>query len=645
MKSGLFLTFAILVTAGSFADADAQPPGVRSLHARSMRAKADRAETAPDPAAASPTADQGIAITKELKDPFEPVNRLVWGANKAVANGALRPLAKGLDFLITPPVRDGAGNFTRNLYFPGRFINLALQGRWEGAGDETSRFLCNTTLGIAGVFDPATNKLDIPKADADFGQTLYTWGWEPETFLMLPGAGPSSSRDVAGRTGDALTRPMNYFSSAWAFHPAVAFVAYTEYADTFKIFTESETDSYAFVKQAWPFWRRNQVTGFQIENEPDAVPMETLQAILFSHQDSDFPGQSRTRSAKIPATGEKLKFTYWLQDERAPVVYIIPGLGAHRLNRSSLGLAELIYRSGFSVVSVSSAFHPEFIESASTTRLPSYAPVDVRDVRNALTAIDGQMQSMHPNRMTSRALLGYSMGAFHALLMASDDKPAGPSTIRFDRYVAINTPVRLFHGMSVLDQFYGAPLAWNADVRAAKIDLTFRKVAALALPENGPVTSLPFDTTESKFLIGLMYRNVLRDVIFTSQRIDNLGVLREPIKPLRRTALYEEIGEFSYGDYLEKFVIPYYRSKGVDLDSGSAFRNALDLRSYAAGLRANANVHLVMTRNDFLLAPGDLAWLQSIIPPRRITVFERGGHMGNLKEEAVQQSILDGLSD
>jgi len=98
-------------------------------------------------------------------------------------------------------------------------------------------------------------------------------------------------------------------------------------------------------------------------------------------QTPSFPPGARPDRFLIPATGKKLDFTFWLQPGRAPVVYIVPGLGAHRLSGNELALAELVYQRGFSAVCISSTFHPEFMENASTTDLPSYPPTDVLDLQ------------------------------------------------------------------------------------------------------------------------------------------------------------------------------------------------------------------------------------------------------------------------
>ena len=121
----------------------------------------------------------------------------------------------------------------------------------------------------------------------------------------------------------------------------------------------------------------------------------------------------------IPATGRKLKFTFWLQPGKANVVYIVPGLGSHRLAETSLALAELVYSNGFSAVCVSSPFNSEFMEHASTAALPAYLPVDGHDLHVALTEIDHRLHALYPDRLGNRALMGYSMGAFESLFVAA----------------------------------------------------------------------------------------------------------------------------------------------------------------------------------------------------------------------------------
>ena len=136
-----------------------------------------------------PSVNDVVVLPKSVPDPIEPFNRVMWDFNVGLMTEVIQPTSRVYRFVIPKPVRTGIGNIGKNLTYPGRLINNLLQGKWRGARDETYRFACNTTVGVAGFFDVGT-KWNIPKSDADFGQTFGQWGWQPQFFLMLPIFGP-----------------------------------------------------------------------------------------------------------------------------------------------------------------------------------------------------------------------------------------------------------------------------------------------------------------------------------------------------------------------------------------------------------------------------------------------------------------------
>jgi len=570
--------------------------------------------------------------------------------------GVIQPTSKVYRFVVVKPVRTGIGNIGKNLTYPGRLINNLLQGKWIGARDETYRFACNTTVGVVGFFDVGT-KWKIPKSDADFGQTFGHWGWQPGCFIMLPIFGPSNERDTLGLAADTAANPLlyiapyhfvannplTYLGPYSYFSYAVMYNDLTDSVDESVRFSQAEMDPYAEIQYAWTFARENRVADFQVKGKQDEASLETIESVFFTFKDPKFPNRSKTQSVLIPATGRRLKFTYWLQPGKAPMVYIVPGLGSHRLAEPSLALAELVYSNGFSAVCVSSPFNSEFMEHAATVPLPSYLPADGHDLHVALTVIDHRLNQLYPDRLAGKALMGYSLGAFQALFIAATTatNPPPEALMTFDRYVAINTPVRLPYGISKLDEFYRSPLSWPTAERTTNIENTLLKVAALSKLTITPQTILPFNAIESKFLIGLTFRFMLRDIIFSSQRRNNQGVLQHPIQNLRRNPLYQEILQYSYQDYFEKFVIPYYQAHGIAAD---ALNQAGDLQTYTGSLRTNPAIHIIVNQNDFLLADEDLTWLHVTFPPEQLTVFAQGGHLGNLANPAVQQSILGALT-
>ncbi|HEX3720256.1 MAG TPA: VacJ family lipoprotein [Verrucomicrobiae bacterium] len=589
----------------------------------------------------SPAGDS-IVLPSGFNDPIEPFNRAMWGINKGFMVSVVRPFSRGYRCVVVKPVRTGIGKIGKNITYPDRLANNLLQGNWLGAGEETERCLCNTILGLGGFFDVAT-RWGIPKHDANFGQTFQKWGWNPSFYLMLPIFGPSDDRDGVGLAGDAAANPMFYFYPYEFITPGITANDLTDTVEGYTCFAEAQADPYSILEYAWSFAKENRKANMSVVGDKDEATLETLQSVFVNYTNAEFPAWGRTRSVLIPATGKKLDFTYWLQPGRAPVVYMVPGLGSHRLAGNQMALAELLYKNGYSAVSISSSFHPEFMEHASTTDLPDYPPVGIHDVHVALTEIDRRLEELYPGRLGAKALMGYSMGGFQTLFMAAQAVTNDDSMAKFQRYVAIDVPVRLRYCVTNVDQFYQSALAWPSEERTADIENTLLKVVAVSEEPRQQQANLPFNAIESRFLIGLAFRLTLRDMIFSSQYRHNQGVLRQPLKKSRRKAAYDEIMQYSLADYIQQFAGPYDKARGIDLDDPETVEKGTDLRAYTAALAGNQNIRVVANRNDLFLEKEDVEWIESTFGADHVTLFEHGGHLGNLGQPAVQGAILDAL--
>ena len=141
-------------------------------------------------------------------DPFEPVNRAVHEGNKALDTFVLSPAADGYGALAPQPVRTSVSNFAANLSVPSTVVNDLLQLNIEDAAHNTMRFLVNSTLGLAGLLDPAT-EFGLEERKSDFGETLFVWGFAEGPYLELPGFGPSTVRDAVGLAVDFAINPVN----------------------------------------------------------------------------------------------------------------------------------------------------------------------------------------------------------------------------------------------------------------------------------------------------------------------------------------------------------------------------------------------------------------------------------------------------
>lgn len=143
------------------------------------------------------------------QDPYEDFNRQMFAFNEGLDQAVIEPIAHGYRAVTNEPVREGVGNFTSNLNEPLTFVNHVLQGKLPDAGATLGRFVINSTVGIAGIFDPASS-MGVQRTKEDFGQTLGTWGVQPGPFLVLPVIGPTTPRDLTGMGADVALNPLNY---------------------------------------------------------------------------------------------------------------------------------------------------------------------------------------------------------------------------------------------------------------------------------------------------------------------------------------------------------------------------------------------------------------------------------------------------
>lgn len=142
-------------------------------------------------------------------DPWEGVNRNLFAFHETVDKAVVEPVARGYRAITPSPVRSGVRNFLNNLRGPVVFANDVLQGEFSRAGVTAARFGLNTTIGVAGVFDPATN-MGLERHEEDFGQTLAVWGVDSGPYIFIPLLGPSTVRDAFGRVVDRGLDPLTY---------------------------------------------------------------------------------------------------------------------------------------------------------------------------------------------------------------------------------------------------------------------------------------------------------------------------------------------------------------------------------------------------------------------------------------------------
>ncbi|HEY8155641.1 MAG TPA: VacJ family lipoprotein [Myxococcota bacterium] len=612
------------------------------------------------PGAASFHADE--IDPPSFPDPLEPANRAVSAFNHVLITFIASPLGTVYRLVIPRYVRERGRDFAANLVWPRNLAANLLQAKWRAAGTETARFAINSTVGIAGLWDPAARWWEIEAEPEDFGQVFGAWGWRPSTFVVLPVYGPSTLRDAVGLVPDTYLDPASHY------FPASYVLAWNDLVDSipdYQRLVASSFDPYDDARIVWTLNRDEEISDGRlpvVSRSDDTGAVQTLELAFLAPRDPEFWTQLRTGRAVIPATGRRLPYSYRLQPGRAPVVFLAPGLGTHRLGASTLALAEMSWERGFSVVLMSSALSFEFMERAASVSVPGHAPVDARDLHAALEAVASDLYARHPDRLGARVFMGYSLGAFHGFFIAAEDADPASERMRFDRYVLLDPPVRLVHGLERLDRFYNAPLVYPEPDRAEQVQRILRKALLVAKAElektssrfeatgwgsRGlePSRALPFTNLEAEYLIGLAFRRTLQSVLWVSQTREDLGVLRTQRGAFRRWAAYEEIADYSYAEYLYGFVLPYYRDRLGLLESPEQLVAENDLHAIEGPLRANPKLRVFANRNDFLTSGEDIDWLTELVGDGHVAFFPTGGHLGNLHQPAVQRAIMDSLAD
>ena len=225
----------------------------------------------PEGKAVSSTAKSPEADADATSDPLEGLNRVMYSFNDKFYRYLLDPVARGYRWLLPDFMRRGVSNFFGNLHDPSIMINSALQGKLLPAVSDLGRFIVNTTVGIAGLFDVASH-IGLDKHDEDFGQTLAVWGVGDGPYLVLPILGPSNLRDTVGLVPDLEMNPVTHMKERNASYGLLVLETVnrkSQLLDASDILEQAGgQDPYVFVREAYRQRRRS----LAYDGNPPAPP-------------------------------------------------------------------------------------------------------------------------------------------------------------------------------------------------------------------------------------------------------------------------------------------------------------------------------------------------------------------------------------
>jgi phospholipid-binding lipoprotein MlaA len=202
------------------------------------------------------------------QDPWESWNRGIYRINDKVDRAVVKPVARTYVRAVPAPARTGVSNFFANLHTTTVMVNDALQGKFGAAANDLARLVVNTTVGVGGLLDPAS-QMGLDKNDEDFGQTLGHWGVHPGPFVEIPILGPSDVRDGSGRVVDIFTSPPHYISNNWVAYGLDGVGALNTRANLLPLdeTLQKVFDPYAFVRDAYLQRRAYLVSDGKVKEE------------------------------------------------------------------------------------------------------------------------------------------------------------------------------------------------------------------------------------------------------------------------------------------------------------------------------------------------------------------------------------------
>ena len=225
-------------------------------------------------------ATEPVEEVEEFADPYERVNRNVYALNETVDKAAVKPLARAYQKVVPKGPRLCVSNMFSNLGEPYTAVNNLLQGKPKAMFQDIGRLLINSTLGIGGCIDVAS-QWGIPKHREDFGQTLAVWGVPSGPYVVLPVLGPSTVRDALSKPVDFLANPVGYITNVPLRNSLQGYKILdtrTNLLETTDTLEQSALDPYVMARDAWMQRRLAQIkdedSGYDNSSPRDGAPRQ-----------------------------------------------------------------------------------------------------------------------------------------------------------------------------------------------------------------------------------------------------------------------------------------------------------------------------------------------------------------------------------
>ena len=353
--------------------------------------------------------------------------------------------------------------------------------------------------------------------------------------------------------------------------------------------------------------------------------------------------RDRNQLPSLEGRGE-LSVALYRQGHRAPLLFILSGIGSSPYFGASTYFASLFHRKGFHVVILPSPMTWNFALAASRSGAPGYVPEDARDLYDAMQATLLALRTRYRVDISRIDFMGVSLGALEGAYLSVID--ARERKIGIEKYLLASPPADLTYALRKIDDME----AQKDRIGRDRSERVIMKALAIAEPFTEERRDDPavfdklvrgfsrFTTEELQFLIAEYLQSVLAELVYVTQVVHDQNILAAAKEKVRRR-LHEAKG-FTFRDYSEKIGLPIWRLQAgeprADLES---FTKRGSLAPILDQLRGNRKVYILHNADDFLAERKSIEELKEAMG-EQMTVYPYGGHLGNLWYSETKEYVL-----
>jgi pimeloyl-ACP methyl ester carboxylesterase len=357
----------------------------------------------------------------------------------------------------------------------------------------------------------------------------------------------------------------------------------------------------------------------------------------------------RPERDQVPYFGEtrnKLSARYWNAGIEGPLVVMIAGLGGNAGATYQNFLASHFVKRGIHVLALPSPFHFSFALAASQSGVPGITRADAADLHEVIEQALKKAKKRSGFSFPRLGLMGVSMGALEAAYLAELDSKR--KIFNFKRTLLVNPPVDPLASGASIDALFreGSALTEAARKSLRERVVLFGSKALMMMNIKAPgyfdgiEQRLPTTLAERKFLIGSSMTDFLQALIFATQQVQDLGILRSPPATDKPDARLAESAEFSYREYLDLILLPTLSGAAGRKLTFAELKGDVLMQGVEAHLRSDRRVFLMHNQDDFIVNRAELDYLRSIFGDR-FTLYPHGGHVGNIWYPENLEKILN----